>query len=120
MDFHIDEAYLCSVDVVTEYSLYSSKPHTELTPEQLIEVIRGTDIYKCQSTMDHPEFTKLRESLEEQGYIKIERRWWNGDKVLKPFTLNGFKFKKNSQFSSASAIAVSFTLARKHNKKILY
>ena len=56
--------------------------------------------------IDHPEFTKLREKLGKQGYIQIERGWHNGDRVLKPFYLNGFKFEKGDKFLSAIAMSV--------------
>jgi hypothetical protein len=51
------------------------------------QVIEGTSI----GNEDHPEFAKLREKLGSEGYISIERGWWNGDRVLKPFYLNGNK-----------------------------
>lgn len=56
--------------------------------------------------IDHPEFTKLREKLGKQGYIEIERGWHNGDRVLKPFYLNGLKFEKGDKFLSAIAMSV--------------
>lgn len=54
-------------------------------------------------TEDHPAFSNLREYLGREGFIKIERSWWNGDRVLKPFYLNGLLFNKGDQFASASA-----------------
>lgn len=77
---------------------------TDLTPDQLIKVIKGED--QCSSTRseDHPEFTKLREHLGNAGYIEIERGWWNGDRVKIPFTLNGVPFLKGGQFPSACAM----------------
>lgn len=110
MDFQIDESYLTSVTIVKKYSVYAGRK--ELTEEELVKVLQGKDICTTTSTEDHPEFTKLREQLGAEGYISIQRGWWNGDSVLKPFTLNGKKFKKNEQFLSASAIR--FTL--KHKK----
>ena len=56
------------------------------------------------SIIDHPEFTKMRNRLEKQGYIQIERDWWNGDRVIKPFSLNAYKFKKHDMFPCASAL----------------
>jgi hypothetical protein len=70
------------------------------------EVIHGTSI----GNEDHPEFTKLREKLGSEGYISIERGWWNGDRVLKPFYLNGKKFDKGEKFCSASAMGLKFKL----------
>jgi hypothetical protein len=63
---------------------------------------------------DHPEFARLREQLGEQGYIKIERGWVNGDRVTKPFTLNGLKFKVGEQFSCAGAMDTHFYVRAKH------
>ena len=65
------------------------------------------------SVIDHPEFTKLRNKLEKQGYIKIEHGWVNGDRVLKPFSLNGFKFKKHHQFSCAEALSIWLSVEEK-------
>lgn len=53
---------------------------------------------------DHPEFKLLREQLGQDGYIKIERSWWNGDQVTKPFTLNGKKFKTGDRFPCGAAM----------------
>jgi len=68
------------------------------------EILKGTS----QATIDHPEFTKLRNKLDKLGYIEVQRLWWNGDRVLKPFKLNGMAFKKGDQFPCASALAVRF------------
>ena len=55
---------------------------------------------------DHPKFTKLRDKLEQNGYISTERRYWNGDRVLVNFSLNGLLFKKGDQFPCATAMNV--------------
>jgi len=60
----------------------------------------------AHSIIDHPEFTKMRNRLEKQGYIQIEHGWVNGDRALKPFSLNGFKFKKHDKFPCASAMDI--------------
>lgn len=54
--------------------------------------------------VDHPKFAALRNKLEKLGYIKTWREIWNGDRVLKPFVLNGVKFKKGDQFSCGAAL----------------
>jgi len=90
--FRLKSEYI--TDVRTE------KPMKFVTVEG--DVITGTSI----GSEDHPEFAKLREKLGSEGYISIERSWWNGDRVLKPFYLNTIKFKKGDKFLSASALRV--------------
>lgn len=64
--------------------------------------------------IDHPEFTKLRDKLEAEGYIQTERTYWNGDRVLKPFMLNGNKFDKGEKFCCASALDIKFKVAKEY------
>ena len=54
-------------------------------------------------TKDHPEFDQLRRLLSLSGYIKCET-WWNGDTVLKPFSLNKKRFKVGDTFYCAVAM----------------
>lgn len=63
---------------------------------------------KSYSLIDHPKFTELRQALESQGYIKIEKSWSNGDIVLKPFFLNGKKFNTGEKFLCATALQIKF------------
>ena len=104
MNFEIDPNSLCSITIHKEYSMYQHIKQEELTPEQLIKMIKGED--RCSSTTsdDHPEFKELRNKLETECFIECQRMWWNGDRVLKPFTLNGARFRKNEKFCSAGAI----------------
>lgn len=76
----------------------------KLTDDELIMLSKGHNISRQIWSEDHPEFTKLREQLGAEGYIKIERGWSNGDRVLKPFVLNTKQFKVGDQFSSAGAM----------------
>jgi len=69
----------------------------------------GATVFGTFSHVDHPSFTALREHLGARGYISIERRWWNGDRVLTPFKLNGMVFNVGDKFSSSSALAVKFS-----------
>lgn len=117
MEFTIPEECLTSVTVRTEHDFI--KDRNNPTPEDIIKILKEYDKSVSTSNKDHDEFTKLRNQLEELGYIKIECKWWNGDEVLKPFTLNGFKFKKNSKFSCASALGIRMELAKKDNRKTL-
>ena len=101
--FRIKSEYI--TDVRTE------KPMKFVTVEG--DVITGTSI----GSEDHPEFTKLREKLGSDGYISIERGWWNGDRVLKPFYLNGNKFIKGEKFCCASALSIQFKISKEKKKK---
>lgn len=68
-------------------------------------------------TIDHPEFAKLRDKLEKQGYIKTERLYWNGDTVTHPFTLNDMRFDVNETFPCASALCIKFSAQNKIKKR---
>lgn len=113
MDFTIDPAYLTSVSVRKEWNTYTLNGRVP-TDEELLLILQGKGTVIMGSSEDHPEFTKLREYLGEQGYISIERGWVNGDRVEKPFTLNGRKFKVGEQFSCASAMGIHFAVRAKH------
>lgn len=115
MDFYIDEVYLTDVVVRTEYPCYNDR--TDLTAEELISVIKNPSPSFSIGTKDHPEFTQLREQLERDGYIQVQRGWWNGDCVLKPFSLNGVEFKKHDQFSCAAAMKHHLEFQRKYLKQ---
>ena len=102
MNFQIDDCYLTSVTITKTWSMYAGR--NNLTEEELVKVLQGKDRCSSTSSKDHPEFEKLREHLGAEGYIRIQRGWWNGDEVIKPFTLNGKRFKKSGQFPSAAAM----------------
>ena len=55
--------------------------------------------------VDHPAFAKLRNFLENRGFIETSRVSVNGDKVLKPFYLNKVYFGIGDRFFSASAMS---------------
>ena len=103
VDFTIDPAYLCSVTIHEEWNTYTKDGRVP-TDEELLLILQGKGKCGMTSSADHPEFTRLREHLGAEGYIKIERGWWNGDRVEKEFTLNGRKFKVGDQFSCGGAI----------------
>ena len=101
-EFAIDPAYVTEVSVRTDYPF--QPPADKATDEDIIRALKhrgGT--YSIQS-VDHPEFMALRDRLEAEGYIRTERQWWNGDRVLKRFRLNGVLFRPGEQFSSAAAM----------------
>ena len=104
MKFKIDESYLCNVTVREEWGVYDHIKQEDLTHEQLIKILKGEDRCSSTSSTDHPEFAKLREQLGSEGFIKIERAWWNDDQVTKTFTLNGKKFKIGEKFVCGAAM----------------
>lgn len=65
---------------------------------------------------DRPEFEKLRSYLAENGFINIVTTYWNGDTVLNPFELNGFKFYRGDGFPCALAMGIAFNVAKRHGK----
>lgn len=113
MDFTLDSSYLTSISIHDQGNQYT-KDGREPTPEEVLLILQGKGNYSITKTIDHPEFTKFREQLGELGYISIERNWWNGDRVEKPFTLNGVKFKVGRQFPSAGAMDIQFKMREKH------
>jgi hypothetical protein len=113
--FYIDESFITDVTVRTEYDYV--KDRNNPTHEDIIKILKGYDKGYSISSKDHDEFTKLRNQLEAEGYIKTQRSWWNGDRVLKPFYLNGWKFKKNHKFPCASALKSSISCARQFGWK---
>ena len=115
--FTIDEAYIVDVTVRTEYDYV--KDRNNPTNEDLIKILKGFDKGVCISNKDHDEFTRLRNQLEELGYIKTQRGWWNGDRVLKSFKLNEWTFRKGHQFPSAGAMRVSIDCARRYGWKTI-
>ena len=111
--FNIDEEFLSDVRIYKTWSIYEGK---EIGPKELINILKGKD--KCSSlqNIDHPEFTKLRNTLEKLKYIEVERHWWNGDRVLKPFILNGTKFKKGEKFPCGAAMKLHIKFRDKNKK----
>lgn len=115
MYFTIDEQYITNVVVRTQHDLI--KDRSNPTPEDLCKIRSGTDKIVVTGNKDHDEFTHLRLQLEELGYIKVEKRWWNGDVVIKPFYLNGWQFKKGNRFPCAAALHTSISCAKEYGYK---
>jgi len=86
------------------------------TAEETLEILKGKGGWRITGHEDHPEFAKLRDLLEQLGYIKTERSWTNGDQVTRAFKLNGFIFSKGIQFSCAAAMGNTLYTRRKHPK----
>lgn len=98
----------------------ASKYITSVREEKLVvlysldgERIEGTSI----GYVDHPKFTELRDKLEAQGYIETERSFINGDRVLKPFFVNGKKFNFGEKFPSSSYMSVVMSVHNENKKK---
>lgn len=112
MEFEIDEEYLVSVTETKEitYTYVSGD-----IPEHFAKLLDkdGKFTGKSTSSHDHPEFTKFREMLGANGFIEIERRWINGDTVIKPFTLNGILFKAGRQFACGVALGYQLKVCKK-------
>ena len=103
MEFQIDDAYLSSINIHKEWSIFDHIPKDQLTPDQLIYILKGKDRCTSVTTDDHPEFSKFRDQLEADGYI-IKGPKWNADRVLKSFSVNGYRFDKGERFLCASAL----------------
>lgn len=115
--FTIDEKYICDVMVREEIDFIKDRKNP--TPEDIIKCLKGWDKAVSIYSKDHDEFTKLRNQLEELGYIKTERGWSNGDRVIKGFKLNEWAFKKGDKFCCASAMQNSIHCARKFGWKTI-
>ena len=98
--FRLPAHAFCSVIIRKEWSSYALKE--ELTDEELVKVLEGKDRCASMHSEDHPEFAELRDLLEAQGFIKTSRNSWNGDSVLRPFSLNRKRFKRGNRFLSAT------------------
>jgi hypothetical protein len=67
------------------------------------------------SHVDHPAFDALRKHLSSRGYVEIPNYTCvNGDRVLKPFILNGVLFKVGRKFPCASAMSGHLNSIRKY------
>lgn len=79
------------------------------------QFIRATGGHKSGTiakAVDHPAFTALREHLGREGFIKIERGWLNGDRVLKAFYLNDVFFDVGKKFVCADAMKYTLESGR--------
>jgi hypothetical protein len=111
-EFTLDEAFMCDVPY---RRVLNAKPIE--SNKDLLDAIKQTNVMIIQGADPHPEFERFRCQLEADGYISVERMWHNGDRVLRPFRLNGFLFKKGEQFPCAAAIGIHLTVLRKYQRK---
>ena len=117
-NFEIAEEYLTQVVVHEEMKFTNFTPMGSMTQDQIDAMNEMMDKpVKVTRWIDHPEFTKLREQLEVEGYIIIQRSWWNGDRVLRSFKVNGLTLKKGSTFYCAAALGNIIAVARSMKRK---
>lgn len=95
-----------------EWNMYLAKD--TVTNEDLIEVLKGKGHCSTAGADDSEEFKALRNQLEAEGYIRCEHGWWNGDRVLKLFFLNGVRFDVHDKFPSGAAMKIHLQTARKY------
>jgi hypothetical protein len=117
-EFYIDPQYLTDTPIHNVISTLSNPANP--TPDDLIKILKGIHEIHMFGNKDHDEFTSLRNQLEQLGYIKTERNWWNGDQVLKSFKLNGWVIRKNDNFPCAAALGSSIYCANKFGRKRLH
>jgi hypothetical protein len=115
MHFTIDESKKFDVTIHSVYS-YLENPENP-TADDLIKILKGTHQYTSVFNEDSPEFKSLRNQLEAEGYIKCERSWLNGDRVLTPFTLNGVKFEVDGKFCCGGAMSSHLKWEREYENK---
>jgi len=115
MNFTIDESKPFDVSIRSVHS-YLENPENP-TADDLIKILKG--VYQSISIRhdDSPEFKSLRNQLEAESYITCERGWWNGDRVLKPFTLNGVKFEVDDKFCCGGAMRIHLEWEREYENK---
>lgn len=82
--------------------------------------IRGTGGHPSgtiSKSVDHPAFAALREHLEHNGFIAIQRSWVNGDRVTKPFYLNEVYFDVGDKFVCGSAMCGHLKFRKKYGNE---
>ena len=115
MNFTIDESKPFDVNIRCVHS-YLENPENP-TADDLIKILKGTHQVTSMSNEDSPEFKSLRNTLEAEGYIICWRGGWNGDLVIKPFTLNGVKFEVDDKFCCGGAMKYHLQFEREYENK---
>jgi hypothetical protein len=111
MIFELDETLDWHPMYRREWNTHATKE--TVTNEELVEVLKGKGMHSVMASDDSEEFQALRNQLEAEGYIQCQRSWWNGDRVLKRFYLNGVSFDPDDQFPSGAAMKLHLKFARK-------
>ena len=112
MVFELDENLDWHPFYHREWNDYTTKD--TVTNEDLVKMLQGKGNRSVMGSDDSTEFKALRNQLEAEGYIQCQRSWWNGDRVLKRFYLNGVSFDSDDQFPSGGAMKLHLRSARRH------
>ncbi len=114
MFFELDESLEWHPHYHRQCNSYTNNKAT-VSNEDLVKVLQGKGNHSSMGSDDSEEFKALRNQLEAEGYIRCERGWWNGDRVLKTFFLNEVRFDRDDQFSSGAAMKLHLQFARKRD-----
>lgn len=112
-EFNIAMEYCTSITNIKEWNMYTENGRIP-TADELLKVLAGKGRCSVTSSKDHSEFVKLRNQLAAEGFIRIETGWINGDRVTRPFILNGVKFELGTSFPSAAAMAYRLDKLKRH------
>jgi len=112
MVFELDETQDWHPHYHRQWNSYTNNKAT-VSNEDLVKVLQGKGNHSSMGSDDSPEFKALRNQLEAGGYIQCQRSWWNGDRVLKRFFLNGVSFDPDDQFCSGAAMKLHLQFSRK-------
>ena len=112
MNFELDETLEWHPHYHKQWNDYTNKD--TVSDEDLVKVLQGKGNRSVMGTDDSDGFNALRNQLEAEGYIQCQRSWWNGDRVLKTFFLNGVRFDRDDQFASGAAMKLHLQFARKY------
>jgi hypothetical protein len=115
MNFTLDESIPWDISIRQSWSTLDNPDNP--TPDDLIKLLLQHHEITSIRNDDSPEFQALRNQLESLGYIKCERNWWNGDRVLQPFTLNGVPFDTGNKFCSGAAMQSHLKFEREYQNK---
>ena len=118
-NFEIDPSHLCGV-VTTSYTTFRLVGDDHNLPDDIKQLFNKDQPQQVKVTGsdDHPLFKELRNTLEREGYIVCQRSWWNGDRVIKTFSLNGVVFVEGGTFWCGSAMGPAYQVAKENGSKV--
>lgn len=102
--------------VIIAYEVNEIAEKRTQTPKDTLDIISGKGRITKYRDVDSFEFSKLRNQLAEQGFIKKVDTHTDADRVLQPFILNGVTFKKGNKFLSGESLRsyLKFELNRRY------
>jgi hypothetical protein len=115
MNFTLDESIPWDISIRQSWSTLENPDNP--TPDDMIKLLLQHHEITSVRNDDSPEFQTLRNQLEALGYIECERHWWNGDRVLQPFALNGVPFRPDDKFCSGAAMQHHLKFEREYQNK---